>query len=106
MSYDAPPPAYPPQYGYGAAAPGPMPDNYLVWAILTTIFCCVPLGIVSIVYSTQVSSKYYAGDYVGAAASSENAKKWAIWSAVASVALTVLFVLLAIVLALLSSSST
>jgi len=23
-------------------------DNYLVWAILSTIFCCLPFGIVSI----------------------------------------------------------
>jgi hypothetical protein len=25
--------------------------NHLVWAILATLFCCLPLGIVSIVYA-------------------------------------------------------
>ena len=62
-------------------APPPMPDNYLVWGILTTCFCCLPLGIVSIVSATKVSSAYYAGDYTGAKKASEDAKKWAIWSA-------------------------
>ena len=27
------------------------PDNYLVWAILTTILCCLPFGVVSIVFA-------------------------------------------------------
>ena len=32
----------------------PMPDNYLALAIISTIFCCLPFGVVSIVYATQV----------------------------------------------------
>ena len=55
----------------------PPPPNYLVFAILTTIFCCQILGIVSIVYAAQVNSKWYAGDYQGAINSSRNAKLWA-----------------------------
>ena len=57
------------------------PDNYLVWAILTTVFCCLPAGIVSIVYSAQVNGKFYSGDIDGAERASENAKTWAIISA-------------------------
>lgn len=53
------------------------PPNYLVWAILTTILCCLPFGIVSIVYAAQVNSKWTAGDYEGAKLSSKNAKIWA-----------------------------
>jgi archaellum biogenesis protein FlaJ (TadC family) len=53
------------------------PSNYLVFAILTTIFCCQILGIVSIVYAAQVNSKWYAGDYQGAIDASRNAKLWA-----------------------------
>ncbi|PIF05900.1 MAG: hypothetical protein CSA36_04400 [Draconibacterium sp.] len=53
------------------------PPNYLVFAILTTIFCCQVLGIVSIVYAAQVNSKWNAGDYNGAWESSRNAKTWA-----------------------------
>ncbi|MEE4286278.1 MAG: CD225/dispanin family protein [Mariniphaga sp.] len=53
------------------------PPNYLVWAILTTILCCLPFGIVSIVYAAQVNSKWQMGDYQGAKLSSKNAKLWA-----------------------------
>jgi hypothetical protein len=53
------------------------PPNYLVWAILTTIFCCLPFGIVSIVFAAQVNSKWQAGDYDGAMNASKNAKIWA-----------------------------
>ncbi|MFI6497619.1 CD225/dispanin family protein [Nonomuraea typhae] len=64
------------QPGGGYGAPQNPPDNHLVWAILTTIFCCLPLGIVSIVKSTQVNSKWQVGDYQGAIQASEEAKTW------------------------------
>lgn len=54
------------------------PDNYLVWAILSTIFCCLPFGIVSIVFASQVNTKWQMGDYEGARQSSKNAKTWAL----------------------------
>ncbi len=53
------------------------PPNYLVWAILTTVLCCLPPGIVSIVFASQVNSKWAAGDYDGAYRASKNAKIWA-----------------------------
>ena len=52
----------------------PKPDNYLVWAILTTILCCLPFGIVSIVYATKVDNLYYAGQYDEAMAKAKSAK--------------------------------
>ena len=51
-------------------------SNYLVQAILVTIFCCVPTGIIAIVYAAQVNGKLAAGDYAGAASVSSNAKTW------------------------------
>jgi interferon-induced transmembrane protein/uncharacterized protein DUF4339 len=59
--------------------PGSVP-NYLVPAILATLFCCLPFGIVSIVYAAQVNSKLAAGDYAGAMEASQKAKTWAWWS--------------------------
>lgn len=50
--------------------------TYLVQSILVTLFCCLPFGIVSIVYAAQVSSKLAGGDYEGAMKSSKNAKLW------------------------------
>jgi hypothetical protein len=51
--------------------------NYLVQAILTTICCCLPFGIVAIVFAAQVNGKVAAGDMAGAEAASKNAKMWA-----------------------------
>ena len=73
--------------------PGPPPDNYLVWAILCTVLCCLPLGIVSIIKSTQVNTKWQAGDYDGARQASAEAKKFATWGAIAGVVFIVLYLL-------------
>ena len=56
----------------------PMPENYLVFAILSTVFCCWPIGIFSIINAAKVSSAYNAGDYQGAINASASAKKLAI----------------------------
>lgn len=50
--------------------------NHLVEAILVTICCCVPFGIVAIVYAAQVNGKLAAGDYAGAVKDSNSAKRW------------------------------
>ncbi len=83
-------------YGQPAGAP---PQNYLVWAILSTLFCCLPLGIASIVFAAQVNGKYAAGDLAGAQESSEKAKKFAIWSAIAGVVVIGLYILFVVVAA-------
>ena len=75
----------------------PKPDNYLVWAILVTLFCCLPFGIVSIVYAAKVDNLYAMGDYVNAQQAAKNAKTWALWGAITAaigIALYVLFVLI------------
>jgi hypothetical protein len=61
-----------------SVAPGQSVPNYLVHAILVTVFCCLPFGIVSIVYAAQVNSKLAGGDYTGAVDSSGKAKTWAL----------------------------
>ena len=60
------------------------PKNYLIESILVTIFCCQPFGIISIVYASQVNSKYAFGDYEGAKLASKNAKKWINWGIIAA----------------------
>ena len=51
--------------------------SHLVWAILSTVCCCPPTGIVSIVYAAQVNGLVAAGDFARARQASENAKTWA-----------------------------
>jgi len=58
----------------------PKPDNYLVWSILVTIFCCLIPGIVAIIYAAQVDSKWAMGDCAGARAASNSAKTWTLAS--------------------------
>lgn len=83
----------------GAAGGRPDIPNHLVWAILSTLLCCLPLGIVSIVKSSQVNTLVATGHYDEAWKASEEAKKWAIISAATAVGLGVLYILLAVVLA-------
>lgn len=54
--------------------------NHLVAAILTTIFCCLIGGIVSIIYSTQVNTKLAQGDIEGARSASRKSLGWIIGS--------------------------
>ena len=56
--------------------PGATVENYLVFAILATVFCCLPTGIAAIVYAAQVNGKLQAGDFAGAQLASKNAKMW------------------------------
>ena len=65
-------PAYTP-YGVPGGYPQHIP-NYLVQAILVTIFCCLPLGIVAIIFAAQVNGKVTAGDIAGAQSSSRTAR--------------------------------
>lgn len=58
------------------------PPSNMVWAVLATVFCCMPAGIVSIVYSCRVSGLYAKGDFVGAKRASDRAAYWALGSAI------------------------
>ena len=85
---------YQPNYAQGQRPA--KPDNYLVWAILSTLFCCLPLGIVSIVYSARVDSLYNSGDYFGAQDAANKAKNWAMWSALSCIIIVILAVIIAV----------
>lgn len=108
-----PPPAPGQQFGqpqpgqpaYGQPAYGQPPPNYLVWAILSTVLCCLPLGIASIVFAAQVNGKYAAGDLAGARESSQKAKKFAIWSAVVGLVIAVIYIVGIVLVASVSDSS-
>jgi hypothetical protein len=64
-------------YGQQPEYPQPTPpDNGLVWAILVTIFCCVPFGIVAIVKAASVNSLWNAGNYDKANEAAASARKW------------------------------
>jgi len=68
--------------------------NYLVQAILVTLFCCLPFGIVAIVFASQVNSKLAGGDYEGAVKASDSARTWCWVSLLCGLIPMVLYVLL------------
>jgi hypothetical protein len=51
------------------ATPGKKPFNWLIPAILSTVFCCWPIGILAIVFAVKANSKQDSGDTTGAAKS-------------------------------------
>jgi hypothetical protein len=88
-----------PSYGspaYGGARPTGDVPNYLIWSIVTTLLCCLPAGVVAIVYSTQVNGKLQSGDYAGAVDASKKAKMWCLISAGTSVVFFIIGILLSI----------
>ena len=54
----------------------------MLWAILSTLFCCLPLGIVSIIYAAKVNKLYRTGDYQGAQDAADKAKKYALYGVI------------------------
>lgn len=63
----------------------PKVPNYLIHSIVVTLCCCLPFGVVALVFSAQVNSKLAAGDVAGAEASSRSAKTWVIVAVVAGI---------------------
>ncbi|HEX8169216.1 MAG TPA: CD225/dispanin family protein [Thermoanaerobaculia bacterium] len=97
-TYMPPPP--PPQGSYqtgmpgAAAAPGAVIPNYLLQSILVTLCCCLPLGVVAIIFSAQVNTKLAAGDIAGARDASSKAKLFAwIGLGVGLVAIVLIFLI-------------
>lgn len=92
-----PPGSYPGGPGGPGGMPAEKPSNNLVWAILSTLFCCLPVGIVSIVFAAKVDGLWASGQYDAAREASDKAKKWALISAAIGVAFTVLYILFVVV---------
>jgi hypothetical protein len=65
----------------------PNVPNYLVHAIAVTLCCCIPFGIVALVFSAQVNNKLAAGDFAGAQESSRKAKMWFLWALITGLVL-------------------
>ena len=78
------------------------PENHLVKAILITLFCCLPFGIVSIVNSSKVDSAFNTGNYDEAERLSKEANKWAnygLWIGIAVYVIYIVFMIATGVLA-------
>ena len=63
--------------------------NYMTQAILVTLFCCIPLGIVGIVKANEVNKRLAANDYPGALAASNSARQILMWGVGVGLVVTV-----------------
>ena len=73
---------------------GPFSENWLVEAILVTLLCCLPFGVVGIIFAAQVNTKQQAGDSEGAEKARKEAAKWTkigFWVGLGVILLYVLF---------------
>lgn len=68
-----------------------MPDNNLIWAVLCTVMCCVPLGVVAIIKSTEVEKYWKQGEYELAQKAANDAKKWSLIGAGATAVVLIIY---------------
>lgn len=80
-----------PAFEQKAESVPPKPDNHLVLAILCTVFCCLPLGIVGIVYANKVDSLYAMKQYQEAKSASDSASQWSWIGIIISGVISVLY---------------
>lgn len=76
----------------------PPPKTWLVESILATLFCCLPFGVIGIIYAAKVETDWYAGRKEMALNDSRMAKTWtmaAFFSAIAGVVLYILYIVFA-----------
>lgn len=68
------------------------PSNWLWQSIVATVLCCLPFGVVGIVYAARVDSLYYNRRYDEAEASARKAKTWTLVSVVAGLVYLVFWI--------------
>ena len=77
--------------------------TYLIFAIISTILCCLPLGIVAIVYASKINSLQRNGDYAGAQNAAKKAKMFTIIGTVAALVVSIFYIIFAVVIGIGSS---
>lgn len=88
---------YQPVYQQPSYNPPPRVPNYLVFSILTTILCCLPLGIAAIFKSAQVDKKIALGEYEAAIQTSKQARTLNILAAVLGVVFSIFYVIIVVI---------
>lgn len=77
--------------GAGAAPVGTKPDPWLWQSIVATLLCCLPLGVVGIVFAAQSKSAWDSGNAVEAKEKADKAKMFTLIAAGAGLLVTVVF---------------
>ena len=94
-----------PAYQAPKQAPIVPPSNNLALAIVSTLLCCWPLGIVAIYHASQVDRLWFLGDHQGSMDASEKAKKWSIATIIVGAVVVVLYVAFCVLLEIYAQQS-
>jgi hypothetical protein len=90
-------PVTPPPFQAQPTPPVQQPQSYLWLGILTTLLCCIPFGIISIIYATKVDNLWACGKFDEAKRSSRTARNWGIAAAVSFIAIFIIYFLILII---------
>ena len=77
-------PYFAPSTGASYSSDSSKVNNYLIWNVLATLFCCIPLGIVGIVFSVLSSNAMSRSDYMTGRSHASTAKTFFILSVVSA----------------------
>lgn len=69
------------------------PNNGLVWAIFSCVFCCLPTGIYAIILASKVDSLWLQKRYDESRLMAEKARKWSIIGAVVGIVGSILYLI-------------
>lgn len=96
------PPQYPygqtPQFGqpgmpYGGQAPIAEPPSLTGWAIAVIFLCCLPGGIVGLIYGNKAKTEWAKGNFAGAQSAYNTGKTWLIVSACLGLVITAIYII-------------
>ena len=71
---EAPQPDQPPAFRGFAPVQTPDVPDYFVWSLLETLLCCLPIGIIALIFSNKANSAKSAGQYAEAQKNAKRAK--------------------------------
>ena len=91
-------PTVPPITPTPPAANSLPPDNNMVWAILSTVFCCLPIGIYAIIQASKVHDLWRSGYYDAAVKAANDARRWSFIGAVVSIVACAIYFVLALLI--------
>jgi len=84
------------QYGTQQRFPAAPPPSLTGWAVAVTFLCCLPGGIVALIYANKAKSQWALGNFAEAESAYKTAKSVLIFSVIAGVVISLIYIVIAI----------
>ena len=69
------------------------PPSLIGWSIAVLLCCCLPGGIVGLIYGSRANSQFAKGNYAEARSAYETGKNWLIGSAIVSGIINIIYLI-------------